>query len=126
MHLFRLLNYPLYKLYTMGPRWGHLGFWEGRPSSDICAELTNAPASFWEQHSDECERVIDKKVTSMGVLIAVTLYTYTVITGVAACVRGMVGLIGTSIHERVVSGSSPPRCGGRAETRHERAPSTNT
>lgn len=114
-----MLNYPLYKLYTMGPRWGNVGFWEGRPSPDICAELTNAPASFWEKNPSECDRIIEKKVASMGVLIAVALYTYGVITGVAACVRGAVHLIGASIHERV-SGSTLPRPGRRGGTRAER------
>ena len=64
-----LLTYPLRMLYLHGPRWGRVGFWEGRSEPNICAELTGAPAVLWQREHGECRSMIDRKVAGIAVLI---------------------------------------------------------
>ena len=45
------IHEPLGDLYLRGPSINGYGFWSGKNMEDICAELTNVNASFWQINS---------------------------------------------------------------------------
>ena len=49
-------------LYLNGP--GLLGCWEGQSNADICARLTTTTSDVWRRNLNECNDLIDKKVTA--------------------------------------------------------------
>lgn len=65
---------PLRRLYLSGP--GLLGFWEGKEFSAICQELTGHSEGFWQEHPDECLRMVDKRFNSYLSTLEIILYFY--------------------------------------------------
>lgn len=64
-------------LYLNGP--GVLGGWEGQSKADICARLTTTTSDVWRRNLDECNELIDKKVTAYAIgscLIASVVLMY--------------------------------------------------
>lgn len=98
----RLLIYPIRKLYLYGPRWGSVGFWEGRQREDICAEITGSPASFWKQSEAQCNALIDRKVQSVAVLLAVSAYTYLMVAGFTSVVSGLTGALANFMYRSTI------------------------
>lgn len=57
-----LIIEPLYSLYLESPSIGNLGGWSGSDESHICAQITNVPASHWEEVGIiECTNLINKR-----------------------------------------------------------------
>lgn len=98
----RFLTYPIRKLYLFGPRWGSVGFWEGRQKEDICAEITGSPAAFWKQAEAQCDALINRKVQSVAVLLAAGAYTYIVMAGFASIVNGLTGALANFMYRSAV------------------------
>ena len=72
---------PLQILYLHGPSISGYGFWGGTEHATICATSTGTEARFWEQHNnnmDECDRLVDKKVTGF-VLMCLSLISITTV-----------------------------------------------
>lgn len=77
LHVYKwLLVSPLEKLYFGGPQLYGYGFWGGRESADICAELTSAPASFWHKESDQCNQLLGKQFRAFMVALETLLWLY--------------------------------------------------
>lgn len=69
-----LLVNPLLKLYLYGPRFGGWGFWGGKDSNDICAQLTNVPSEFWAANREECFHLITKSFYSFLIIFEILCY----------------------------------------------------
>ena len=67
----QLLFRPLELLYTKG-----YPLWQGRPSADICSQLTNVEASFWAQpqNIETCDSLIQKRFNSFFITVGILLY----------------------------------------------------
>lgn len=75
LYPFKLLFvYPLKLFYQHGP------VWKGMPVPDVCAQLTNIPASFWYNQTDMCESRFEREFNSFGITIGVTMYFLLVFT----------------------------------------------
>lgn len=64
-------------LYLNGP--GLLGCWEGQSKADICARLTTTTSDMWHRNLNECNDLIDKKVTAYVIgscLITAVVFAY--------------------------------------------------
>lgn len=85
-----ILLKPLAWLYLEGPRaWG---FWGGATFADICAQLTNTRAQFWEQSdsaSAECQDIVQRHYWSYVVLASTVSYAVSVVWTVRCCCRAM-------------------------------------
>jgi hypothetical protein len=64
----------LRKLYFGGPQLYGYGFWAGRQSADICAELTKVPAQFWSEQTEECAHLLDHQFGALSILVETGLY----------------------------------------------------
>lgn len=62
-----LLRYPLHLLYRYG-------YWQGAEDSDICANLTNMPSSFWEVNRGQCADLITRRVYGLSISSIVLVY----------------------------------------------------
>lgn len=62
-----LLRYPLHLLYRYG-------YWQGAKDSDICANLTNMPSSFWEANGEQCADLITRRVYGLSISSIVLVY----------------------------------------------------
>lgn len=82
-----LLIAPLQKLYFGGPQLYGYAFWGGRERADICAELTNVPAEFWQSQPDQCEQLLDKQFRAFLIAIETLLYLYLLYKAVAYGLR---------------------------------------
>jgi len=75
-----ILLKPLAWLYLEGPRaWG---FWGGATLPDICAQLTNTRAQFWNEESTafrECEDIVQRHYWSYVVLASSVGYAVAVV-----------------------------------------------
>ena len=56
---------PLRRLFLRGPRF--LGFWGGIEASELCARLSDVPASFWDAQEEQCRSVVDREVAAFVV-----------------------------------------------------------
>lgn len=65
---------PLYSLYMNGPRNMIICFWQGRPASAICSELTGYDEIFWVEHASDCEQLITRNFRSFLVTVECTAY----------------------------------------------------
>ena len=63
---------PLINLYLLGPT--QLGFWGGKSLPDMCAEISQAKASFWISNPEECTDLVQHKVGSFLVLTETLIY----------------------------------------------------
>lgn len=62
---FDLVISPLFRLYLVGPRWGWLGGWYGKPAADACSELSPMlSAAFWHAHERQCEALLWRRFAS--------------------------------------------------------------
>jgi hypothetical protein len=68
------LLFPLHVLYRHGPALLGVGFWEGRPTEDVCAAITGVDSRFWAMHRDACVQLIDRKFQSFALTLTVLLY----------------------------------------------------
>lgn len=77
---------PLAWLYLEGPRaWG---FWGGATFPDICAQLTNTRAQFWEQSADasaECVSIVQRHYWSYVVLVSSVSYAASLVWLMRRC-----------------------------------------
>jgi len=82
--LFRVfIEDPLFELYINGPAFHGVGFWQGKPNEDICAELTSVSSSHWIKDSQECNDIIQRRFFSTVVVIYTAIY-FTVLFKLAA------------------------------------------
>lgn len=60
-----LIHEPLTTLFYYGPNYNQqIGFWSGQPNTSICASLTNMDNSFWQDHTDDCNLLVQRQLTS--------------------------------------------------------------
>lgn len=78
---------PLRQLYRNGPR---PLFWGARSTADVCYEMTNFDAKFWDAHVGDCTDMIDERFASFLATVECVLYficLYKLMTtGIAECV----------------------------------------
>jgi hypothetical protein len=77
--LAQTISIIVHRLYLIGVLWPlqqlyHRGFWNGRPLTDICAQLTQHRSEFWRDHLDECLLVIDNNFDSWLVWMHFAFY----------------------------------------------------
>jgi hypothetical protein len=77
--LFYLFQVPLFYLYLKGPDLNingnaSIGFWSGRDSHDICAEVTRVAAEHWRQNSDVCDELIQRRFMTYYVFLEMVVY----------------------------------------------------
>lgn len=81
-----ILLKPLAWLYLEGPRaWG---FWGGSTFPDICAQLTNTRAQFWQQSAEtsaECIDIVQKHYWSYVVLASSVSYAVSLVWILRRC-----------------------------------------
>lgn len=82
------LSAPLRALFRKGPSW--LGGWQGRDQADMCAEMTNSPATFWIAHELECTDLVEKKFQSYQIVVQTLAYAYLVFTMAGLIVRACI------------------------------------
>ena len=71
-----LFIHPIRSLYFLGPSIGGLGGWGGLNHEDICARLTQIPASHWSVFSTGCEELLQRKFTSILVVSYCAIYLW--------------------------------------------------
>ena len=71
---------PFAHLYLSGPSINGYGFWHGLQSEEICARLTNVPASHWIQHEDQCMQLVQTHFQAFLVAVQVIIYGYMIWT----------------------------------------------
>jgi hypothetical protein len=74
---YTLLVAPLRALYFHGPAAMGWGGWAGMPPEDICAAMTQVPASAWASdaaHRTHCADLLDRKFTTVLVAASVAAY----------------------------------------------------
>lgn len=78
-----LIYEPLKDLYLRGPCFngifGIFGFWSGKNQEDICAELTNVNASFWQVQAEACGELIAKRVDAFILGIFWMLFIFLIV-----------------------------------------------
>lgn len=79
---------PLRTLFLLGPSW--IGGYGGAEPSDICAQLTTSPARFWDNHPDECERIVSQKINSNLVVVTTAFYFWILFTMTSLCFRAFI------------------------------------
>jgi hypothetical protein len=72
--LLSYLIWPLRLLYRFGPDLHGFGFWNGQALSDICAQLSQVPASFWARNAAECQALYERH--EFAFLISVYFFLY--------------------------------------------------
>jgi len=82
------LSAPLRALFRKGPSW--LGGWQGRGQADMCAEMTNSPATFWIAHRLECTDIVEKKFQSYQIVVQTLAYAYLIFTMAGLIVRACI------------------------------------
>jgi len=82
------LSAPLWALFHKGPSW--LGGWQGRDQADMCAEITNSPATFWIVHESECTGIVEKKFQSYQIVVQTLAYAYLLFTMLGLIVRACI------------------------------------
>jgi hypothetical protein len=70
--------HPIRSLYFLGPSVGGIGGWGGLNHADICAHLTQVPASHWTVFSSGCEELLQRKFTSILVVSYCSIYLWLV------------------------------------------------
>ena len=78
-----LVDRPLYRLYRHGPT--RLGCWAGADDDDVCAALSQAPASVWQRETLECQDMIQRDFTSRLVVVQVGVHAW--------CLHGTLSLL---------------------------------
>ena len=66
-----LLIAPVRRLYLLGP---DLFGWNGKTKSQICTIITNTPEYIWDNNLQECDNLIEKKFTSIFVIMETVFY----------------------------------------------------
>ena len=51
----------MWLVYMHGPRVSGMGFWEGAPHADICAQMTGVSADMWHRNQANCFQLIVRK-----------------------------------------------------------------
>ena len=69
---------PFRRLYFQGPEISGFGFWQGRPSNEICSMITGVSGDLWIKNMYECEDLLDRKFVSFVILVEIVLYVYVV------------------------------------------------
>jgi hypothetical protein len=69
---------PFRRLYFLGPEFNGFGFWQGRPSHEICCIITGVSGDLWMKNTEECEDLLNRKFTSFVVLFEAAIYLYLV------------------------------------------------
>lgn len=65
---------PLRQLYFYGVGSHTVGFWGGRASHDICAQLTHVDATHWLRHPDTCAALCEQQFYSFATTVATCVY----------------------------------------------------
>lgn len=65
---------PLRYLYLNGPSFFGFGFWNGANTDHICSEMTKVNDGFWTLHPNECNDLINQRVQSFMIMIAILFY----------------------------------------------------
>ena len=89
-----LIKQPCEVIYRNAP--AVIGGWEGRESTDICAQLTGTKAIFWGgDNMAECSAMIDRRFKSWYTTLMLCLYAFTmyqiVRLGMCICARKITG-----------------------------------
>ena len=58
------LHAPLKQMYRHAPAVGQFGGWQGQSPEQACARLSGQRESFWLEHADECEDLLDARFRS--------------------------------------------------------------
>lgn len=66
--------HPMHSLYMNGPRNVIVSFWQGRPNSAICAELSGYDEVFWIEHASDCEQIVARGFNSFRITVECTIY----------------------------------------------------
>lgn len=61
-------------VYWHGPSCGGYGFWNGKDPADICAQLTEIPASHWIQNMSVCKTKLYVQFTSFRITVGIILF----------------------------------------------------
>ena len=70
-----LVRTPLHYLYLRGPALAGWGFWAGKRSADICADITHVPAHTWDTSmAPECAELVNRKFESFYVAVLMVGY----------------------------------------------------
>nr|QYA18853.1 hypothetical protein KOM_12_585 [Clandestinovirus] len=85
-----VITSPLRFVYLHGPSINGFGFWNGVPSSQICAQLTKVESDHWKQHSVPCDTLIERQIDAF-------IVTMLLILGVGLFVKWIGTSIGRSI-----------------------------
>ncbi len=80
------LHWPFEQLYLKGPNLGGwVGFWSGLEPTTICSQLTGLSAMhYFVDGAHECEKLLDKRVTSLVLCAALIVGGYLLITTINA------------------------------------------
>lgn len=81
-----LVTAPLRSLVLYGPRLQlnlgigrvDVGFWQGLPLKDICAQMTNSGSDIWAVNEAVCTEKIEASVTALEIFLAVYVYAHVV------------------------------------------------
>lgn len=74
-HIFyNILEVPLMELYFNGPGLYGYGFWSGKTTQHICAELTGVPEDHWINNTNVCLVLIQRQFEAFLVFIYFIIY----------------------------------------------------
>lgn len=71
-----LVVLPFRRLYFDGPECAGFGFWQGRPSHEICNMITGVGGDLWTSNAEECEDLLERKFKAFVVLFETLIYWY--------------------------------------------------
>ena len=78
----QLVLRPLRRLYLQGPSF--VGFWGGQALADVCAQMSTVPASFWAEHPDRCDVLVEQRLQSFVVTVETVAYAWAAYRAVSA------------------------------------------
>lgn len=81
------IEVPLMELYFKGPWLYGYGFWSGKSSTRICAELTDVPEDHWIQNVNTCTNLIERHFEAFIVFIYFILYVLIFIMVLFKCLH---------------------------------------
>ncbi len=88
---------PLRRLYLKGPRIPSIltmgvdvGFWQGMEPAWVCSRLTQQSSEFWIKNAEECQEIIDSKLSAFLLSCESILYFVVLF---AILYRGLVRLL---------------------------------
>jgi hypothetical protein len=71
-----LISEPVMSLYRHAPTIGGFGGWNGFSLPQICARLSGQTESFWNTHAEDCEMLVDARLSSFLITGQTLVYFY--------------------------------------------------